>query len=615
MSDLTVWQRVGSDGRPTNAPNPDGECSGSIGGWRRLLLLKRFVLPHRRSFGLAIALLLLNAGLRLPVPFLSIYLIDTVIPHKDVKGLFWFSLLIILMSVLFVVVDSIKGYVVAMTSRKISARMETYLLDRVQKLPISYLMAKDVGYIISRFVNDLSSLNSFFSDTILNGIQQLAILLIGLFAIFHIHVKLALVSLCVLPGFIVLNAFYGDKLKQQAKFAQEKRAEALEVLTEAVAGVFVTKVFARERWELLRVFKKRAAVIRIEMRNYVRSAWSSSWVSILGTMGPLIVLCYGGYEIIHGRLTIGGLMGFNSVLGYLHGPTQSLTSIYLGMQNALASLDRVTELAEMDPEAGLRTNVDKRVGVPADLKGSIRFDRVSFGYDRSRLALRDVSFHIRPGSVTAIVGDNGAGKSSVVNLLFRLYEPDEGQVSIDGIDIRKYDLASLRRAIGLVSSGTVLFAGSVFDNIRFGRSDATPEEVINAAKLAHADGFISSLPCGYNTTVGRMGFQLSAGQRQRIALARTVLSQPKILILDEATSSVDLQSEQLIWDSLVAVAPGRTTVVISHMPSSILRADTVIRLHLGRVVDIVSHVDFVSREECRSPYPHQIISTGQENDT
>jgi ABC-type multidrug transport system fused ATPase/permease subunit len=542
------------------------------------------------------------------VPFISIYLIDTVIPDHNLRALVAVSLVIVAMTALYLAVDTVKGFVVLRTSRTVAARIEVFLLWRVQMLPMSFLSSKDPGYLLSRFVNDLSGLNQLATDTILNVAQHSAVLVIGLFAVFYIHPRLALASLCILPGFVVVNARYSAQLRAQGRLAQEKRSQSLEALNEAISGVFVTRVFTRERWELLRVFRCRAETIRVEVRNFLAAAKVSFLVSVLGAAGPLVVLCYGGYEIIQGRLTIGALIGFNSVLAYLHGPTQALTTLYLGGQHALAALDRIAELLEMRSETGLERGGDAGRPMTSKPAHAIEFDAIRFGYRSEQAVLDGVSFTVPAGSVAAIIGGSGAGKSSIVNLLFRLYEPDAGTIRIDGVDIRDYDLYALRKTIGLVSQETTLFTGTILENIRFGRPRASVADVVEAATLAYAHEFIDALPQGYDTPVGRMGYQLSAGQRQRIALARTILSAPEILVLDEATSSIDSQSEELIWKALSTFARGRTTIVISHRLASVLDADVVIHLRNGVVADVGSHRQLMTHEAYRSLYGRQLAA-------
>jgi subfamily B ATP-binding cassette protein MsbA len=458
---------------------------------------------------------------------------------------------------------------------------------------------------MGRFVDDLACVNNLLTDTLLSSIQQAAVLLIGLFAVFSIHARLAFVSACLLPALLAVNLRYGPRLRAQATLAQEKRARAIEILNEAVSSVLLTKVFARERWQLLRLFHKRKEAIRVEIDNYATTARATVAVSLIGGLGPLIVLSYGGYEIMHGRLTLGQLVGFNSVLAYLHGPTQSLAGIFLGAQRALASLDRIAEFIEMEPEEGVRS-CGQVLADCAKTGPTIQFEDVHFGYDPSNPVLAGVSVEIPAGAIAAIVGGSGAGKSSLVGLLFRLYEPGSGRITLDGIDIRDYDLQSLRRSIGLVSQDTPLLTGTVLENIRFGRPHAPRAEVIEAAALAHADDFIRRLPEGYETQLGREGHALSAGERQRIALARAVLSQPRILVMDEATSSIDSQSEELMWLALSKFARNRTTIIISHRLSSVLKADMLVHLSGGQVINVGAHERLMQSRIYQELYGQQL---------
>jgi len=356
------------------------------------------------------------------------------------------------------------------------------------------------------------------------------------------------------------------------------------------------------------MFRNLKASIKAELKTFLATSKISIVISFLGALGPLVVLCYGGYEIIHNRLTLGQLMGFNAVLAYLYGPSQALASIYLMTQRALGALDRVVEVLELEPEPGYNTKGRRQIALPSNLRGDIRFENVSFGYSPGKQVLNRVTFDTKGASTVAVVGESGAGKSTLMSLILRLYEPRQGSIYIDGFNIREIDLRSLRESIGVVSQETFLFNTSVLDNIRFGNRNATESQVINAAKLANAHQFISLLPEGYATAVGRMGYQLSAGQRQRIALARAILKDPKILILDEATSSIDSQSEELIWQALDSFRTNRTTLIISHRLSSIIKVDTIVLLNEGEVVRIGSHAELMNDDVYFNLYKSQFYS-------
>ena len=572
---------------------------------RNLWSMLRFVKPHKLKISLALLFLFINGLLKLPVPFLTIYLIDDVIPNGELSKLAAVAGLIVLMSAVFILSDFVRSYYLFVASKMVFAHIQVHLLGHVQKLPISYFNRKDTGYIMSRFVDDAALLNNLVTEISVTFLQNIVIFMIGAVAIFYIHWKLALVSLIILPFFVVSNVVYGNRLRELNKAVQEKRAFIIRSLHETLANIFVIKVFSRERSELLRIYRNLKESIRLELKTFFSTSKVSMVISFIGALGPLIVLCYGGYEIMNQRLTLGELMGFNTVLAYLYGPSQSLAGIYIVTQRSLGALDRVIEILELKPEPGFEQTDSPRALLPPTTKGTIRFENVSFSYRPGEDVLKNINLEVKSSSIVAIVGESGAGKSTLTNLIYRLYDPQSGSIYIDDYDLKTLDLDSLRRNIGVVSQETLLSNISIAENISLGKRDATREEIVEAATLANAHDFIVNLPDGYEATVGRMGYQLSAGQRQRIALARAILKNPKILILDEATSSIDSQSEELIWRALSSFTANRTTLVISHRLSSVLEADTIVVLNRGEVISVGRHDDLMKEAVYFDLYKNQ----------
>lgn len=592
----------------TTAEDPirSQKWAGLHGTHRKLRLISGYLPRFRRRLLLVLALLLTNGLLRLPVPFLTIYIIDDVIVAGDFRKLLQVSALIVGMSVLFIANDFVKSLTLLVFSRRMLASLQVRLLDHAQRLPISYFNQRDTGYIMSRFGVDLAVVNSFLTENLVRYLEQLIIFLIGLGAVFYIHWKLGLVSLAILPFYVLANLSYGDKLRRKNVEVQERMALSNAALHEALQGILVIKAFAREKLALRQVLRRVKETIRAEIDTFLSTSYVSMTISFLGALAPLIVLCYGGYEIMQGRLTLGELVGFNAVLAYLVGSSRSLAGMFVATQRSLGALDRVAEVLETAPEAG-RGQTRPRRGQP--LRGHVVFDRVTFEYVRDQPVLRDVSFEVSESSSVAIVGSSGSGKSTLVNLLLRLYEPTGGRILIDGLDLADIGLQHLRKSVGLVSQETFLFNTTVLENIRFGLPGATREQAVEAARLSHATEFIQQLPQGWDTVVGRMGFALSAGQRQRIALARAFLKQPRILILDEATSSVDSRSEELIWQALRGFTAGRTTFVISHRLSSLLSVDRIVHLEGGRVAAAGPSFQVMASPTFRNLYLNQEVST------
>lgn len=569
-----------------------------------LRMLWNLVRPFRRSMILIGLLLVVGGLLRLPVPFLTMYIIDHVILAGRLGMLLAVSLLIVAMSAVFIVADFYKGFFIHVVSQKLLAKLKLEVLAHVERLPISYFNDRDTGYLMSRFLSDLTVLNSLVTDQLVSLLQNGIVLLIGLGAVFYIHWKLALLSLLIVPFYVMTNVVHGNRLRKMNVELQERQAKEAEALHETLNGILVIKSFALERRASIAVWKRIADAVRTNVRTFVATSSISMVVAFLGALGPLLVLCYGGYEIMNGRLTLGELIAFNAVLAYLYGPSRALAILYISSQRSLGALDRVLEILGERPEGRRAPAAAAPAGVVLRAPG-VRFEEVSFAYRPGEPVLREVSFEVPPGAVVGVVGSSGAGKTSLVNLLSRLHEPTAGRILLDGRDLRELPLEALRRQVGLVSPETFLFNTSVRDNIRFGRPRATDREVRHAARAAFAEEFVDRLPEGYDTVVGRMGYQLSAGQRQRVALARIFLKQPPLLILDEATSSVDSSSEELIWKALGRFLEGRTTFVISHRLSSLAFVDHMLHLERGLLLAAGPREEVTARRAFTELYGRQ----------
>jgi subfamily B ATP-binding cassette protein MsbA len=557
-------------------------------------------------------LLFVNSLLRLPVPFLTKYLIDEIIPHKRLFLLIPFVSILLLVSFILIILELVRNYNLLRISLSIVANIQVRLLEHIQLLPLRYIQAKDIGYLMSRFFDDAGSLDKIITDTLLNTLQQIVLLLTGTIATFYLDWKLALLSSLVLPPFMWINTVYGARVRKRSNVLQEQRALTSKVLHDALAGVFVTKTCLREERQLITLFRSLRRTIRADLEAFLSVSQAGSIIAFLSALGPLIVLAFGSYQVIKAELSLGTVIAFNTMLGYLYGPCQALAGRYIGLQASLVAVNRVCEVLETDPEPRRTGPTGHAPVLPEEIKGEVYFDHVSFAYEPAQIVLRDLTATIHAGEIVALLGESGAGKSTVARLLLRLHNPQFGKIYLDGHDITQLDLRWLRRQIGIVSQESFLFNTSVRENIGYGHAGASEADVIEAAKLANAHGFISALPQGYLTDVGPQGSYLSAGQRQRIALARVILKDPKILILDEATSSVDSQSEDLLWDALSVLMKGRTTLLISHRLSSVVRADHVLVLQGGCVVASSSQEAIMKEEIFKELYHGQFIELGKE---
>lgn len=347
----------------------------------------------------------------------------------------------------------------------------------------------------------------------------------------------------------------------------------------------------QEKFQALRLLSSLKTSMNINIRNNLISSLAGSLTALIGSLGPLIVLWYGGNEVIRGRLTIGQLIGFNSFLAYLFGPTQRLVNLNFSVQHSLGAIERIFEILDFEPEV----KEDSDAQELKSINGFITFENLNFSYNGTDWVLKNINFTINAGEVVAIVGKSGAGKSTLAKLIPRFYDPQLGSIKIDGVDIRKVTIKSLREQIGVVSQETFLFSGSVKENIRYGNSRASDEDIIKAAKAANAHEFIVRLPQSYDTEIGERGIKISGGQKQRLAIARMILKNPKILVMDEATSSVDSKSEKLIQEALCNLMKGRTTIVIAHRLSTILFADMIVILENGQIVEQGTHKELYEK--------------------
>ena len=360
-------------------------------------------------------------------------------------------------------------------------------------------------------------------------------------------------------------------------------------LQELLSNIFLIKAFCREKFSTIRLAKSTKEAIRKDVQLEIFSTLATVTSGIISTGGPLAVVWYGCAEIMHGNLTVGGLIAFNSFVGYLFGPTRALMGINFSVQRSLAACRRIFEILDLVPEVREK----KQAMDPGRLRGDVTFDNVSFSYDSNGKVLDGLSLQVRRGEVVAIVGPSGIGKTTLVYLIPRFYDPQEGRVLIDGIDVRDMKLKVLRENISIVSQDTFLLNTSIKENIRFAKPKATDEEVVRAARLAGAHEFIEGLPEGYDTKIGERGVRLSGGQRQRIAIARAILKDPSILILDEAFSHLDSETERAILESLRSFIRSRTTFIIAHVLPTALEADRIVVLDGGKIVGEGKHEELL----------------------
>ena len=485
-----------------------------------------------------------------------------------------------------------QSYLTTRLSQRVIADFRIHLFRHLQTLSLSFFAKRRTGEILSRLMNDVGIIQKLATDTPIDSAKQVVTLIGGIAFLLFMNWKLCLLIVLLIPLLILVARLFGKRLQALSVQIQDHTASLSTLIEEVVSGIRVVKSFVRTAREDRRF----GATLHILMAGTLRRA------AILSVFIPTITLLtfamagmvfwYGGTQVIEGAMTPGDLFAFVLFAGILIGPFGAIARVFSQMKEGQGALQRVFELLDTAPEI---TDAPHALAL-RDIQGHITFSHVSFAYDPRHPVLTNLSFDVHPGEMVAIVGPTGSGKSTIVNLLHRFYDPVEGCITIDNVDLRHVQLASLYQHMAIVPQETVLFGDTILENIRYGREDASEQNVIAASRVANAHDFIAALPDGYATLVGEKGVNLSGGQRQRIAIARAILKNPRLLILDEATSSLDAESERLVQQALQRLMAGRTTVVIAHRLTTIQEADRIVVLNKGRIVEEGSHTTLMRQE-------------------
>jgi ATP-binding cassette subfamily B protein len=481
-------------------------------------------------------------------------------------------------------------------SQSIMFDLRNQLFDRVLKQSIAFFTATRTGDVMSRLSNDVNGVQSVVSDTIFSLVNNIVILASTVAYMFWLDWRLTVVALLVLPAFLLPTRRVGQATFHARKATQGKLAEMTAYMQETlgISGMQLVKAFVKQRAETLRFRTLNDELRALNIRQSMIGRWFFMLMSVLGTAGPAVLWLFGGYLVVSGQESLGTVVTFATVLlSRLYGPVGQLANMQVNVVGSLALFQRIFEYMDLPVEIDEKP----KATVLREARGSVQFDRVTFRYPSSTTAaLHDVSFRIQPGQLAALVGPTGAGKTTVTSLLPRFYDPQLGAVRLDGHDVRDLSLESLGKQIGMVFQDTFLFHASIRENLLYAKPDASGAEVIAAAKAAYIHDFIDSLPQGYDTVVGERGHRLSGGEKQRVAIARVILKDPRVLILDEATSNLDSESEHLIQVALRPLFEGRTSLVIAHRLSTILAADMILVMDHGELVEQGRHADLLKQD-------------------
>ncbi len=461
--------------------------------------------------------------------------------------------------------------------------------QHIQSMSHNFFTGQRSGNIVSRFMSDVTLAQNFVGSALTNVWMDSVSLFLVVFILFYLEPRLAWVSLAVMPLYMLLIRFMSPRIKKASRSAQEKLEEMSGDLQEKIGGMSVIKAFHQEKREARRFFQVSHKLFDFFKDNVYLNSWNQALSGFLTTVAPLLVVWIASIYVLETRMSVGTMIAFYSFLGSLYLPLQRFSELGLIVSNSLAAIERLFEYFDMQPQI-LESPTARALPV---VRGHVRFEAVHFAYDNQLSALSAIDCEIHAGEMVALVGASGSGKSTLVSLIPRFYDVTSGRILIDGQDIREVTFKSLRQQIGIVLQDSILFSTTLRENLLYGRSKASESEIIAAAEAANAMEFIKNLPDGLNTVIGERGVKLSGGQRQRVAIARAFLKNPAILILDEATSSLDSESEHLIQEALGRLMRGRTTIVIAHRLSTVVEADKIIVLQNGRIVEIGRHEELL----------------------
>jgi ATP-binding cassette, subfamily B, bacterial len=559
--------------------------------WRRL---SAFFLPYWRAELMTLACIVAGAALGLAPPLFTKYLIDDAIPAGSMPDVLLGVGGMIAAALASGAIGVYQGYLNSLVGEGIMRDIRTRMVAHLHRMPLAFFTGTKTGEIMNRVSSDVDSVDNVVTGTLVTIITNIAVMVTTIVTIFVLDWRLAFLALIVVPLMIVPLSPIGRRMYEIRKGTRERRDE-IESLTQetlSISGIILMKSFTREVFEQTRFHESATRLMGLEIRLAMVGRWFMGAINAMVIIGPALVWVGGAWLAIRGGLTVGTIVAFVAYFGRLYGPASALAGVQVQVVSALAVFERIFDYLDMPVE-----NASERADAIAlpRLRGEIEFANVSFSYSNDRRTLQNVSFHVAPGQVAALVGPSGAGKTTITNLIPRFYVPQSGTVLIDGVDARDATLTSLRRDMGIVTQETYLFHDTIAANLRYGKLDATDAELVAAAKAANIHALIASLPAGYDTMVGERGHKLSGGERQRLAIARVLLKDPRILILDEATSSLDSHNEAMIQAALEEVMRGRTSLVIAHRLSTILKADVIFVVEDGRIVESGRHADLLAR--------------------
>lgn len=569
------------------SPSPAPSKTSTL--WRFL----RYFAPYRQELPLAFLLVVVGAATQTIGPLLIGWAIDHLILQGNLPGLL--AMLALLTGIYCLGVWAIRGQILRIGGmvQRLLGQLRQDIFTKIQSLPISFFDRSEAGDLMSRLLNDVNTVNQAFGLTIPQVLGQSFSLVGIIIAMLSINLELGLLSNLVVPLMIFTTGFFSRWARSRFRVTRQTIGDLSAKLEEDIGSVREAQAFNRTQLNIEEFDSLNAANRRANVQAVAVTAAFLPSIDLLNTLATAGVMAYGGYLAVTGKVTVGVVTAFLLYVQQFFRPIQILSQFYTQAQSALAGLDRIFLL--LDEPATLADAADA-IAMPP-IRGEVRFNQVSFGYTPDQQVLKQVDLCAQPGQMVALVGPTGAGKSTIINLILRFYDVTEGSVTIDGLDVRQVTQASLRRQIGIVLQDNILFTGTVAENIAFGVPTVSQAEIEAAAQAANVHEFITSLPQGYSTQLGERGAPLSQGQRQLVSIARAVLINPRILILDEATSSIDTRTESLVQDAIARLLQNRTSFVIAHRLSTVTQADQVLVIQQGQIAEQGTHAELMAKGE------------------
>jgi ATP-binding cassette, subfamily B, bacterial len=585
---VRVWQPGGHLMRERGARVDDWSWERTR---RRLGMLVRLTRPYRTRTILSVVSLLLATATALAPPLLAKYAVDDGIRQQNLAALWWIVGAFLVAGLLNWAMSYAQTYLTGWVGERILADLRNRLFDHLQRLSLGFFERNRAGVIISRLTNDVEAIDQLVTDGVTSLVQNSLTLVGTAILLFFLDWRLALATLLVIPFMSIATIIFRVRSARAYAAVRERLGLVTATLAEDIAGMRIVQAFTRERTNIDNFRKVSERYRDSNMETVVLNGLYFPFVDLLSSVALAVVLGYGGHLYFHGEVTLGTLFAFMLYVQNFFDPVQQLSQLYNTFLSATAALDKIVDVLDEEPEV-----LDKPDAMPLpQVEGHVRFENVRFGYGEGPEVLHGLDLDVPAGTTVALVGHTGAGKSTIAKLLARFYDPREGRITIDGYDLRDVTQASLRRQLGIVPQEGFLFAGTVSENIAFGRPDAAGADIVSAAETIGAHEFVSDLENGYETQLQERGTRLSLGQRQLVALGRALLADPRILILDEATSSVDIGTERKIERALRRLLSGRTAFVIAHRLSTIRDADLIVVLEHGLVVEQGTHAELLQK--------------------